>query len=158
MIKKKNQPKIDHGIDLFLLLFQSKSISFGFHPVFCRDRIPRSLGWPLQRPQCPHARSTIINSRQCHRLAFPESSAEEDDSSGLLRTCCIIPFNYCSFDSVQPLIRQRCSASPQWGQWTGGNLFWLPVWGHCFSGKKRNDTPECTEALKGKTSQTEAVL
>lgn len=80
--------------------------------------IPPSLGWPFQRPYSPHARSTIINSRQCHRLAFPESRAEEDESSGLLRTCCIIPFNYCSLDSVQPLIRLRCSVSPQRGQWT----------------------------------------
>lgn len=107
---------IDQIIDPFLSLFQCRPISFVFLLVFLHTAIPWKLGLATSEAPFLHARSTIINSGQCHRLTLAEREGQADDSSGLLRTYCIIPFNYCSLDSAQPLIRRRCSARPHWGR------------------------------------------
>lgn len=120
------------------------SFHLSLHLFFCAS-IPLSLGPAFQRPDSPHARSTIINSRQCHRLAFPGNRADEDGSSGLLRTYWIIPFNYCSLDGVRPLIRRRRSPRSQQGQWIREMYSGSPVWVTVVSWQlSAEEPPECT--------------
>lgn len=116
-------------------LFQRKSMSF-VSESFSLLLFPKAYVSRFKGPILPHARSTIINSRQCHCFAFPERQAGEDESSGLLRTDCIIPFNYCSLDSVQPLIRLRCSAGPQRGTVNWGKFILTSCLDRCFVARR----------------------